>query len=131
MRGANASVTRRRICATLCMMTTLSACATIPTPDPPPVDIPPLEWQACLLECVPVDDGYQCPAPALERAWDSLSDYHVDLIACRRDLRDVVQVHKVRIAAAEAAGDDWWIWLLAGVAAGAAAVGGVWVGTSF
>lgn len=112
----------------LFIMTTLSACATTQTPDPPPVDIPPLEWQEALERCTPAGEQYQCPREDLERAWDSLADYHVDLIACRRDLRDAVQIHKVRLAAAESAGDDWWAWLLAGVAAGAAAVGGVWIG---
>lgn len=114
----------------LCTTTTLSACHRTPIPDPQPVDVPPLEWQAALELCTPAGEQYECPRASLERAWDCLSDYHVDLLACRRDLRDAVQIHRVRLAAAESAGDDWWLWALSGLALGAAAVGGVWIGTA-
>ena len=112
----------------LCMATILSACHRAEVPDPPFVDVPQMRWRQALEKCVPSGEQYECPRASLELAWDCLADYHVDLLACRRDFRAAVQVHKVRLAAAESSGDDWWLWALAGVAVGAAAVGGLWVG---
>ena len=130
-------------CASLILFLLTASCTTTPIPKPTPIEEPPpitSTWAVELKRCTASEhDGiHECPTRSLSAAWQSCCHVEeqariqrIDLIACQRDRRADEQIHKVRLAAAESAGNDWWIWLLAGVAAGAAAVGGVWVGTSF